>query len=29
MEVGEVLSAARKARAAGATRFCMGAACER
>jgi biotin synthase len=26
MEVGEVLSAARKARAAGATRFCMGAA---
>jgi biotin synthase len=26
MDVGEVLSAARKARAAGATRFCMGAA---
>ncbi len=26
MEVGQVLSAARKARAAGATRFCMGAA---
>jgi len=26
MEVGEVLSAARKARTAGATRFCMGAA---
>jgi len=26
MEAGEVLSAARKARAAGATRFCMGAA---